>query len=787
MVSPSQLASWQPARLAEIAESVVSHRRTLTALDDDLETGKPPTSWTFTDATAARAEHHRLTGQLATQVSETVGVVDALDSAVSAITAAQQLLEGAMRRGGVNGLHIDHATGAVSIARTFADDEEDELAYARTVQQEVAEQIETALADADTADQALAAALTAAATTDVNAVGSLADQQRLLDFEALGESDQVQYLLDHPDAYALLGDHVSPEVKAEVGSRVADALDRMARDPQDFADADAVAKYATLLDALGDDPEVMAPLYERLGADGLLGTYDGLASVMSFSDDPNLAKLAGELRSGLQAATQQEGFDGTRFGEDLVKLATRTADGDQMDAFFETYPSSPMHAAVLDYLMRDGEYGEDFVRGVAWQLDEFERTVDPDLVQSWMNHTGMGSPLNGLDVDPDESLIGRTPDPMGATMGQLGKHPGLGLEFFTDEPKRAEFYFSERDWSRDGFEGVAEAALGIGTDPGNIADAGADTGMLVSRFFDLLPDNPRFGADHAEGASAPLGDLLKHYMPSVQVAVGSPTSADGGAGVFDLSDPFLPRLEDQPRLNSKDLDGLLAVALSTDEGMGRIAEGVANLRVTSLGGWQALHDAGSSVATDQALEGLLTSTTRLEGYLQHAVAGVEIEGAATKDQQVAAFTDLVSKAAELVPVPGADDLVEIAGETGKQLVDEAWSRLREVPSGQITELLGGNEDLVREEQTEAAVDGQARSVVTTFLALAEAGVVTVPPELQDIWMPGGELVSLSDIEHGDLSFRHDEAANMMESILSVDTLRAAYKDPFVDWDTEKGE
>jgi hypothetical protein len=376
---------------------------------------------------------------------------------------------------------------------------------------------------------------------------------------------------------------------------------------------------------------------------------------------------------------------------------------------------------------------------------------------------------------------------MGATMGQLGKHPGLGLEFFTAEPERAEFYFAERDWSRDGFQGVTEAALGIGTDPGNIADAGEDTGTLVSRFFDLVPDNPRFDADHAQGASAPLGELLKHSMPSVQVAVGSPTSADGGAGVFDLSDPFLPRLEDQPRLNSKDLDGLLGVALSTDAGMSRIAEGVANLRVTTLGGWQALHDAGSPVATTQALEGLLTSSTRLEGHLQHAVAGVEIEGARTKDQQVAAFTDLVSTAAELVPVPGADDLVDIAGDTGKQLVDEAWSRIRDVPSGQIERLLGGNEELVRAEQTDAAVDGQARSVVTTFLALAEAGVITVPPELRDTWMPDGELVSLSDIEHGDLSVRHDEASNLMESIISVDTLRAAYKDPFVDWDTEKGE
>lgn len=777
MVSVSQLASWQPARLSEIAEAVVGHRRSLTGLHDDLDAGRPPASWTFEDATAARTEHDRLQSALATQVAETTGVIEALDAAATALTSAKELLQGAMRRGGYNGLHIDPETGAVSIARTF--DDEDELAYARTVQHEVAEQIETALADAATADQTLAAALNAAATTDVNDIGSLSDQQALLDFQAKSPADQVAYLLEHPEAYALLGEHLSPEVKAGLGAEVADGLDRMAQDPQAFGDADTVARYTALLGALGDDPEVMAPMYRRLGADGLLGTYDGLASSMSFSDDPNLATLAGELRSGLQVATRAEGFDGEAFGQELVQLATRTADGDTMDAFFDTYPSTPLHAAVLDYLMRDGDYGEDFVRGVAWQLDEFERTVDPQLVQSWMQHTGMGSPLNGLDADPG-SLLGRTPDPMGATMGQLGKHPGLGLEFFSDADgeKRAEFYFAERDWSRDGFQGVAEAALGIGTDPDNIANHPEKTGLFVSDALGRLPDNPRFTAEHAAGASEPLGALLKQYMPSVQIAVSSPTSADADAGLLTLRDDFLPRLENQPRINTGDLDSILKVALSTDEGMARVAEGIANYRQTSIGGWSAMNAAGVASATYPALENVLTSSTRLEGHMQELLAQMDIEGAKSRDQQIAAFTGLVSKAAALVPLPGAEMVVDVAGTTGKQIADAAWSEIRNVPSGQITAIFGGNEDAARAAATDTFTDSQARTVVTSFLALAEAGVVDVPPELRDTWMPGGRLISVDQIPLDDLAVRQYEAGTLLRPLVSVDEIRDAFQDPY---------
>ncbi len=783
MVSPSQLASWQPARLAEIAESVVGHRRALTALDDDLESGRPPASWTFTDATAARAEHHRLSGLLATQVSETTGVIEALDTAVTAITSAKHLLEGAMRRAGAHGLHVDHGTGAVSLARTFDDDER---AYARTVQNEVAEQIETALADADAADRALAAALTSAAATDVNSVGSLTDQRLLVDLLATSPAEQARYLLDHPEQFALLGPHVSDEVKAQVGSALADDLDRLARHPEAFGDAATVARYASLLDAFGDDPAVMAPMYTRLGPDGLLGTYNGLAGMLYVSaGDENLARRADELRAGLQTATRSPGFDGEGFGQDLVRYATRTAGDALLDAYFRDYPSSPMDAAVLDHLLRDGEYGEDFVRGVAWQLDDFERTADPVLVQSWMHHTGDASPLNGLDVDPG-SLLGRSPDPMAAAMGQLGKHPGLGLEFFTEEPERTEFYFAERDWSRDGFAGISEAALGIGTDPANIADAGHDTGMFVLEFFDKITKNPEFTAEHAGAASEPVGDLLKHYMPAVQFAVDNGVMTDdNGVGLRDLHDPpYLPIRGDYPVMDQMDLDRLLKVALSSDEGVARVAEGIAGFRQATLSGFAQVYPSVDSVEAQTTLYEQLGKSASLEGYVQKAVGEIAIDGARSKDQQVAAFTSLVSEAAGMLPVPFAGEVGEIAGQAGTKLWDAAWSHVSEIPTDRISATFAGNEDAQILTQTGEAQQGQRDMVINSYLSMVQAGIVDVPADKIDIWAPDGELVSLATIAPERMMEYRDEVNIAMRGVVDSSYLEGIYASEFTRWFTK---
>lgn len=775
MVTPAQLGSWQPDALGRIADDVARHRGVLTRLDDDVADARPPASWTFADADAARTEHDRLADELATQVSETVAVIEALDTAAEAIRRSRTALEGAMRRAGVHGMRVDQTTGAVTPTRTYED--ETDADYARGIAHEVAEQIATALGEADSADKELAAVLQAAATTDANPIGSLEDQRRVLEFQELSRADQAAYLLEHPEDFALLGEHTSAEVKALVGEDLAGELDRIARDPAAFGDATTVRQHSRLLAAFGADPDVMGAMYGRLGPDGLLAAYNGITSTMYVGVDVEaLGDLAARLRDGLESATHHNGFDGHAFGEDLVRYATHTTSDAERDAFSAAYPSQGEHAAVLDYLLRDGDYGEDFVRGAAWELDAFERS-NPQRAATWAHHASFASPLNSLGTDTDGIYQA---DPVAAAMGQLGRHPAVGLEFFSDHEgaERIEYYVAGRDWSRDGFAGIAQAALGIGTDPGNIAASPEQTGMLVSEFFGRLPDNPRFTPEHALGASEPIGALLKHYMPSVQIAVGSPTSANGDAALVTLRDRFLPDLAAQPLVYTNDLDSLLRVALSTEDGMARVAEGVANYRQTSIGGWAALADAGDPDATPQALEAVLTSSSKLEGYMQEAVSQLDIGSARSRDQQVAAFTGLVSKAAALVPVPGADMIVDVAGSTGMQLADAAWSGIRSLPVGQIAEVFAGSEEAARAEATDAYLDGRSMSIVSNFLALAEAGVVEVPSVLRETWMPGGHLVSVTDISLDELGVRTYEASTVLESIVSVDAIESAFKDPY---------
>lgn len=787
MVSPAELAAWQPTLLTEIADSVLGHRRTLTALDDDLHAGRPPASWTFADAAAAQTEHDRLTTALATQVSETTGVIDALDAAAAAITTAQTSLEGAMLSARTNGMSIDQTTGAVRVVRTLNDD--DEVADARLVARELATQVTTALNDAQAADDALAAVLTTATTTDVNAVGTLTEQRALADFDAKSPAEQVQYLLDNPGAYSFLDPHVSDEVKAQVGEKIADKLDGLARDPEDFGDPSTAQRYTDLLSAFGDDPAVMAPMYERLGPDGVLGTFNGLSAYMPYEYPPGgLAGLADELRSGLQTATQQPGFDGKSFGEDLVRYATYSGTQDERDAFSDAYPTGGQQAAVLDYLLREGDYSGDFVRGVTWELDSFERTAGPDLVDMWMYHNGDGSPLNALGVD--DAMAMRRPDPMAAAMGQLGEHPELGLEFFTEDEWRAPHYFGERDWSRDGFEGVARAALGIGTDPANLVNAGHDTGMFVSQYLDTLADNPHFTAENAAAGAEPVADLLKHYMPAVEAAIAA-DGRDLPFGVTTTSNPFLPTLADYPTLDAVDLDKLLAVGLSTEDGMARIAEGVAGYRNAVLSGFSETYpgtleslDPSVSPAARTALTNLLGSSIHLEGYMQHAVGEIDIAGAVTRDQQVAAFTSLVSEAVGMVPVPYADEIGEGLGDVGSKLWDYGVGQVQELPAESIENAWGNNEAAARDAQTDEALDGRKKAVITSYLSLAEAGVVEVRPDLADVWAPGGDLITLADIDPHQLDTYYENARSSMVDVVVEDDLLSRYKDPFVGWFSE---
>ncbi len=792
MVTPNQLRSWRPDLVQEISDDIAANRSVLIRQSDELAAGRVPTSWTFQSAVAAQVAHQRLADALAVQVAEAATVVAALDAAATSIRAAKDALAAAYSTASLYDLSVDGTTGAVRVTRTFENSEDARWAYVTAAQ--LSNQIDEALTSAQNADDTLAAVLRSAATTDVNTVGTLAEQREALDFLELSPTEQADYLLEHPDSYERLSELMSPQAKEILGGRIAAELDTVSRDAQLLRDPEQVERCTELFAAFGDDPVLMAAMYAEIEPQETLALLSSVSAAMiDETTQAELVVLADEIRSSLQVATTAPGFDGEQYARDLVRCATYDIPLEDQIAFQNEYPYSNFsNASVLDYLLREGDYSDEFVRGAVWQLDEFERN-DPFRASQWAYHDSMSSPLNFLDGHVytwEEGTHPYLPDPTASAMGLLAQHPDVGLEFFTegtDGATRSEFYFEERDWQRDGFAGIAEAGLAIGSDPENLANDPQRTAMFVSDYLDRLPENPRFTAEYAWGAAEPVGQLLRNYMPAVELATSTPDDFGAGVRTTDAED-YLPHYDHYPLLDKPDLDGLLKVALSTEEGMARVAEGVAGFRMEQLYSFADQHPDGATT-DNAALQSVIDRSARLEGYMQHAVGDIAIEGAISRDQQVAAFTGFVSEAVGLIPVPGADAIGEVFGETAKEVVNIAWNHLQEIPTDTITEVWGSSEDAVRDAETGQAMLGRQNAVITTYLALTKAGLVPFDEAVMaDTWMVDNpadpvppRLITLAEIPPEQIQTYYGEASSKLGSILSPTQLELLYKDPFTDW------
>lgn len=169
--------------------------------------------------------------------------------------------------------------------------------------------------------------------------------------------------------------------------------------------------------------------------------------------------------------------------------------------------------------------------------------------------------------------------------------------------------------------------------------------------------------------------------------------------------------------------------------------------------------------------------------MQHRVGEVAIATAESKDQQVAAFTSLVSEAAGLIPVPYADEAGDLLGTTGAQLWESAWSHVQELPSTQISETFGSHAEAEALSQSEAAERGQRDMVINSYLSLVRAGVLEVPPDRLDVWAPDGQLVSLASIPPEDLQYYRGQVDLVMKGAVSSDALEDIYTRQFERWFT----
>jgi hypothetical protein len=779
-VTYDQLQSWKPEQLDTAADQLNTARKSFQDQQDEMDAGKVPSTWIGEAATRAENRHRRLIADLNDMAAPLSQVINALDEAAASIKKAKDNAKHAHDDATGRGWKVTFS-GGVQITDPSPD--EDDPDKDKGTMQHLAQTIQEALTDAESAESDLVAVLNHATKGDYDGGDGTIEQASLPpELRNLPEDELIDKMLSNPGKYDGYVDALPDDVQTRLGKEISDRVDSTLNDDDYKISQEELDRLNSMLTAYTDDDTVAAGLYQDLGADGTVASISRIEEYlrMNSADGDSLNSLASNLRSGLASASNHPGFPAEQFGHDIVKYAGPSGvylSREEEDALRDRYPNwgGTGGASVLTYLMKDHDLNGDLVLGAAEELDRFERADDPLMTaQQWYQHTGY-SPL-----DTGSANGGWGDDPMAAIMGNLGDHPEQGYEFFNGEhgAERQDYYFDKRDWKADGYAGISELAEGVGTDPDLLEQHPEETTKLVSNFLDKVADSDGFNANDAKAASPHISNLLKFYTPAVDQALHF-GEAEGGAhsGPYD-GGPLFPDFDFYPEIYQNDLDSLMQVAVSTDEGAGNIAEGIGAFNQTKINNAAVLlaeNPDDPNVRTQ--LQGAIQDSAALQGFAEYSVGEVEIENAQEKDARVQAFSDLVGEAAGFVPLPGAD----VVGELGSKAVSSAFTHGVEVGQGALTEHYGSNEGAAVADQNSRAAQGATNAQINAYLTMVKAGVID-DASVPDLWRgPDGELLTPSDIRPEDLSTYGQSAANGISGYATRFDISGPYEDQFRDY------
>ena len=504
MVTIAQLETWKPEKLSTIADQLNTHRSKLVDLQDELDDGKPPSSWVGVDSFYAEQKHTELAEQIVDDVAEISTVISALDTAATDIGSAKDSLEGALAAARSAGFTVDKQSGTVSDPTEY----DDELAaqHAGVRVNALAEQLGTALEDAAAADTALANALTRATsgTIDVDDdLGSLG-----LDAQLRGKTpeEQATYLLDHPERGREILDALPPAVEKELGVQMSELTDDI-MDPSKDIDEDFLERLNEIQDAYGEDPTIATTFLDTMGPSRMVELNGWIANLQMDDDFPEdssyyanqmdhgLAGQMGDLQTNLgqllgagTAGLDGDGQPGSdthvssdwvqqlvATGDDIVPFGYQGDDGRYSHKMYGYQLVAPLlHSADSGYLLNevgDGmlKFETDFTKengAPPWSFpivdddgvvrggrtDGVDQTAEWDGVRlDWTQGTGEGDPAGF--------------DPMGALLDGLSHDPDAARDFFTgdDVPvgfrdgddttwrdeSRVDYLLTDREWGPD--------------------------------------------------------------------------------------------------------------------------------------------------------------------------------------------------------------------------------------------------------------------------------------------------------------------------------------------------
>ncbi|WP_406034703.1 WXG100 family type VII secretion target [Nocardioides sp. NBC_00163] len=773
-VTYEQLQTWKPEELDTAADQLNTARKSFQDQQDEMDAGKVPDTWVGEASTRAENRHRRLIADLNDMAAPLSQVINALDEAAASIKKAKDSAKHAYDDATGRGWKVSFS-GGVQITDPSPDEKDPDKD--KGTMQQLAQTIQDALTDAASADADLTAVLNHATKGDYDGGDGTIEQASLPpELRNLPEDELIDKMLSDPGKYDGYIDALPPDAQTRLGKEISDRLDSTLNDDDYKLSKEEADRLNSMLSAYTDDSTVAAGLYKDLGADGTVASMARIEEYlrMQSPDGESVNTLASNLRNGLASASNDPGFPAEQFGHDIVKYSGPSGlylSDDEQDALRDRYPNwgGTGGASVLTYLMKDHDLNGNLVLGAAEELDRFERAENAVMdAKTWYQHTGH-SPLDTGNEG------GWGDDPMAAILGNLGDHPEQGYQFLTEDKARQDYYFDKRTWQADGYAGVSELAEGIGTSQELLKEHPQETTGLVSKFFHDVSDNEGFNAEDAKAASPHVAELMKFYTPGVDAALHNPGSGEPGTEPFKLD--HYGNMDPYPKFYKDDLENMMKVSMSTQDGMTSIAEGVGTFQQTQINNIAAeLAQNPNDPGLRTELRDVLERGGHLQGFAERAVGDVEIDGAKDRDAQRQAFIDLTSEVAGMVPLPGAEQV----GELGSKLIDYGVGQAIDLGKDAAGEKFANEAAAATSNAETRASEGVNRVELNALFALERAGVIDIPPS-DETFVKDGKIISLSDVPAGDVDRYAHEAMNYLNEYVTAGDFEGSYKNAFLDY------
>ncbi|MGH3349545.1 MAG: hypothetical protein ACRDPS_02680 [Nocardioides sp.] len=554
-VTYEQLQKWKPEELDAAADQLNTARKKLFDQQDELDAGSTPSSWIGQAATRAENRHRRLVSSLNDIAAPLSRVINALDEASPTIKKAKNSVQSAHDSAIGKGWKVDTSSPVTISAAGVETKDGDEATM-----KELAQTIEDALADAETAATELAAVLNSAKKGDYDGGDASLESASLPpELRHLPTDELIDKMLADPDKYDGYTDALSTWEQQQLGEEIANRFgdltnpDAIGDDGTPPIGDPEAAKLAETLAAYGDDSTVSTAVLNKTGPDGFLNIQKNLLASMESGgwymgeDQPYVTgDTMGDLQRawGTTLASATNGTDGDNsagtsehVSGDWVQSLVERGDDDYDVAHAMGDTGSPRGFQLLAPMLRDGGHGSYLLNEVGTSMEKMERDAHGGGL-IWRTGNGQldftqgtWDPLSDSDPNYDSGM-----DPFGALFEGMSHNPDAARDFLSgdlagagavdDSKSRVEYYMTDRIWTAlpDGFQ-PADSHFGDALVSATTEDADQRSADLTEEAFKSASDyiNPGDNDTPAGELSPAMRRAMAHisgaYVPDVFAAL----------------------------------------------------------------------------------------------------------------------------------------------------------------------------------------------------------------------------------------------------------------------------